>query len=1056
MILALVQRQTLTSRSVLVLAASVIAGGLASQLWAGSPREGYTKVVISKRLFAQPNASAALSIIETDGGQVVQDYETETVAYFLSGTLKKLSDDAAALGVEIRPRDDFDSIYLPEGIIDARLGVARSLPTLPLSPPYMNGETGACFLQFVGPILPDWEKQVLALGVTLVQYVPYNAYIAAATPSAMASAAKLPFVQLVEMLHVALKVHPRNGNGGGTHDLVIQLIDAPGIDQAVSSIGARAVGPAKKERVSPAEFSLQATFDSNDLPDILATPLVYGVVEAPVVQISDERVAQSLTSNVSSAGVPLVSLPANPGTYKTWLDGICPFCTTLQADHFWFGEADLGLDDGTSAGGHHPDLPSARVRFGTNFTNDPPAGADTHGTMVAGIAAGDPTAGTDPDGFLYGMGIAPSAGVYVTKVNLLAGAITSVFQSAHDAANPPDQLDTVRVQNHSYNQYTQNPPADCYGGVYTSLSRDFDYSVLDAASGKPMVLTTSAGNQFQQFLGNYDACGSVSRTLTLPPATAKNVLSVGSAEVPRNAGEQWECHFSGQNSLDNIAADSMRGTGTPGWYKPDLFAPSENMVSARSVAQNPVENNSKCSQTVNSPLPTVPYMGGGGTSFAAPVAAGAALLARRFYEEVVHPGCHASSSCVATSASPALTKAMLIAGARSMAGGMETTIYYVSNNPPEHRQNVGPIGPFPNNQQGFGRISLVDVLTPYPFRYFMNETVGLAPGVEWSATLTVHDSALPVKIALVWSDPPGATSTQPTTNSPLVNNLDLRVELPTAPCTRYVGNQLTIPGTRGEESTPISGCNGGTFDTMNNVEIIRFFAPSGVTTFTVYVKNDTGQGTVAQTFALVAYNAFDGSTTAVPPATPVTSDTPSATSVALSWPAITGATGYDIRRKSGGTDYGAPIHVATNSYSDTGLMSNTAYVYQARATRSPFVSGWSAPDLATTSVYTHADANNHVNTGGSVTAADILELRAVVDSVRLAAGLSSPYSYQYVISPGVTVYLEDISQLRTALDAARSTLGLSAVSYTDPGSQLVRNVTLVKAVHINDLRDGVQ
>ncbi|MEA2235969.1 MAG: hypothetical protein QOC81_693 [Thermoanaerobaculia bacterium] len=624
-----------------------IVAGAASPLAAFSAREGHTKVVISKNLMMLPNASAAAEVIQKGGGEIVQEYETQTVAYFLTNSLTSLSDRAAQLRVEIRPRDDFDKIFLPEGTIDARRGVEGSLPGLQRSAPYKKGEWGAYVLQFAGPIKAEWEKEVQSLGVKLVQYIPYNAYIVGATPEATNSAQKLPFVQLVDMLHVGLKVHPEPGKGSDIRDFIVQLIDAPGVDAFIDSLSARATGKANTRRASAGQLDLQASFDARDLADIVASPLVFCVVEAPIVQPSDERVALSLTRNVS--GGPEARMPANPGSYKSWLEGICPFCTHLQDDHFWLGVADRGVDDGTDEGRHNPALQRSRVRFGSNLdtVTDPPnpAGTTSHGTMIAGIAAGDPATATasdkDPAGFFYGIGIAPSAGIYVTKIfpGIPGDTYTRISSSAADAANHPlDIGDTVRVQNHSFNNYYHNPvQPDCYGGVYSVLSQQFDHSVLDAdnagATKEPMVLTVSAGNQTNQVSPGNPCASTLS--LTLPPATAKNVISVGSSEVPRSAGEQWACHYCGQTSLENIAANSMRGTGRHGWYKPDLFAPGENIVSTRSVAENELGAGAlQCSQTHSPPLPIPtepnPYIAGGGTSFAAPVAAGAAVSGAPF------------------------------------------------------------------------------------------------------------------------------------------------------------------------------------------------------------------------------------------------------------------------------------------------------------------------------------------------------------------------------------------------------------------------------------------
>jgi hypothetical protein len=1061
------------SRGLQLLSATVIVAGVASPLMAFNPRGGHTKVVVSKNLMMKPNASAAAMLIEKGGGEIVQEYETQTVAYFLTESLKSLADRAVQLAVEIRIREDFDQIFLPEGTIDARKGVAGSLPGLHLSAPYKKGESGVHLLQFAAPILPEWEKQVESLGVKLVQYIPYNAYLAVATPEAMRDAGKLPFVQLTDTFHVALKIHPSPDTSGEARDLIVQLMDAPGVDAFVSTFGARSIGKAATtRRVSAGELQLHGTFDARDLPDILDSPLVFGIVEEPVVQPSDERVALSVTKNVTGAADARVPAIGSAGTYKSWLASLCPFCTTLQDDHFWFGVADRGVDDGTTGGRHNPSLPAGKMRFGRNLdtTVSPqnPAGISSHGTMIAGIAAGDPSTATandkDPAGYFYATGIAPSAGVFVTKIYPGTPNVdyTPVFDSAHDAANPLDGSDTVRVQNHSFNNYYNSAvQPTCYGGLYSILSQQFDYSVLDADNGthngtkEPMVLTVSAGNQVSQL---HDVCGNT-RTWTLPPATAKNVISVGSTEVPRSSSEQWQCHYCGQNSLENIAADSLRGTANPKWFKPDLFAPAENILSTRSVTDGG-NGNDMCSPTNMQIQPfDNQYIAGGGTSFAAPVAAGAALLARRFYEEVVNPGCHglSASPCRPDSATPALTKAMLIAGARSMAGGRDTTLHYDSSAVPTVvRQDQGAILAFPNSQQGFGRINLEDVLSSYPIRYFVNEgtSATILPAATWSKQLTIHDLALPVKIALVWSDPPAAIDQGDTATIPLVNDLNLRVELRS--CTRYVGNQLGF--TTGHETDEVSldYCNNGTppWDTVNNVEIARFFAPAGTTTFTVYVNNASGVGHESQSFALVAYNAYDASSTSVPPGTPAITDTTTPGSVALSWSAVVGSpTSYEVRRRAAGTNGFVTLStVTTPGYTDSGLTANTAYVYQVRAVRSPYTSAWSSPDLATTVTPTHVAA------GGIIAASAIVQLRALVNAVRATAALP-PYTPQPPSNPngslaGGIIRLEDISQLRAALDEARSTLGLSALTYTD--RPLAHQDTRVKAAHINELLDGVQ
>jgi hypothetical protein len=177
------------------------------------------------------------------------------------------------------------------------------------------------------------------------------------------------------------------------------------------------------------------------------------------------------------------------------------------------------------------------------------------------------------------------------------------------------------------------------------------------------------------------------------------------------------------------------------------------------------------------------------------------------------------------------------------------------------------IAGFPNSQQGFGRIALHDVLSDYPMREFINESQTLSSGSSWTHEYVVHDLSLPVRIALAWTDSPAPWSNPGTSPSPpLVNDLNLSVEVKqSGSCVgRYVGNVLSSTT---EESTYFQPCTGGSSDTLNNVEIIRFFASSGQgnTTFTVKVASSSGS---SQDFGLVVWNAYDSGIVTPPPPRP--------------------------------------------------------------------------------------------------------------------------------------------------------------------------------------------
>jgi hypothetical protein len=363
------------------------------------------------------------------------------------------------------------------------------------------------------------------------------------------------------------------------------------------------------------------------------------------------------------------------------------------------------------------------------------------------------------------------------------------------------------------------------------------------------------------------------------------------------------------------------------------------------------------------------------------------------------------------------------------------------------------IGTFPNNQQGFGRISLTDVLSDYPMRYFVNETLTLSAGQLWTQEFVVHDLSQPVRIALVWTDPPAMWNEAATpllTTSPLVNDLNLSVEVKqSGNCVgRYVGNNVNAS----EESAYFQPCTGGNADTANNVEIIRFFASSakGDTTFTVKVVSSSG---TSQDFGLVVWNAYDFGTITPPPAAPsnFVAVASSSTQVSLSWTASSGATSYDVGRSAGAGDPFVSIGTPSGTtLTDGGRSPLTTYIYRVRARNSTGVSDWSR-DPATTILFT--DPTLVVGVTGTK-AVHLSELRQAVAAMRTAAGLGVfTWTDDPIVAQSTLIKAAHVSELRTALAEARDMLGLSPMTLTD--GTLTPATSVVKAVHVQELRDGL-
>jgi hypothetical protein len=262
------------------------------------------------------------------------------------------------------------------------------------------------------------------------------------------------------------------------------------------------------------------------------------------------------------------------------------------------------------------------------------------------------------------------------------------------------------------------------------LFDDFMWDTMLA--GEHILPFAAAGNE-----GNNDLNGIVS------PATAKNLVTVGATERfwSRSAG----------SSPENMADFSSVGPTADGRIKPDVTA--TGLKVRVPLLENP--DGSTC-QTLLEP------QGTSGTSYASPIAAGAAALIREYYLGGYYPGGVVNPSA-------ALVKATIINSGRNMTGALTG-------------------GAIPGDKQGWGRITLDDALRfsdePGSLQV-IDDMIGLATGQQLAYAVQVPDDAeeWELKVTLVWTDWPG----NPGAQFALVNDLDLTVSGPSG---TYVGNHF--------------------------------------------------------------------------------------------------------------------------------------------------------------------------------------------------------------------------------------------------------------------------
>jgi uncharacterized repeat protein (TIGR01451 family) len=439
------------------------------------------------------------------------------------------------------------------------------------------------------------------------------------------------------------------------------------------------------------------------------------------------------------------------------------------------GIADSGLDTGNPAT-LSPDFAGRLVATHVLAAGGDLADTYGHGTHVAGSAAGaGAQSGAQPAQHRYAgsfAGVAPEAGLVIQAFEADSQGSIIGLDPDYYKLFAQAYADGARLHSDSWGDTTSAVPGPAQYGGYPSGSRDADRFMWEHPD---MAIFFAAGNSGRDGVPNSSSfCeggdGVIDPDSLLAPGTAKNVITVGVAESQRASGghstlpwfyfDTFSFCFATAPIRDDLSSDnpegmaafSSRGPTDDGRAKPDLVAPGVNIVSNRSHASNAGvlwgvhETNSN-------------YVYSGGTSMSTPLVAGAGALVRQWLigRGIANP-------------SAAVVKATLLNTTHDMTAGQYGS--GSSREIPAAR---------PNNVDGWGRADLSFMSAPSPYALWVDDhTTGLATGqsVNYSSasgrSLTVLDSAQPLRFMLAWTDPPGSLSAQ----KKLVNDLDLIVKGP--------------------------------------------------------------------------------------------------------------------------------------------------------------------------------------------------------------------------------------------------------------------------------------
>jgi subtilisin family serine protease len=479
-----------------------------------------------------------------------------------------------------------------------------------------NNQAGFRLVQFAGPVQDQWLQQLEDAGLTVLQYYPHNTYLVWGRPEQTQAVESLGVVRWQGAFQTAFKIN---------HDLVaaegwIQNVDVffynDGAPEktvaALEALGAKVLThfPAQADGLF---FDAIVQLDAARLPAIARLPNVLWLGYAsPEPQLEDEMSAQIVAGN-HPGGEPQTG-------YNGYLNDL-----GVDGSGVTWAIVDTGID------WDHPDL-APNIAGGYNFPgaciepgqpgNDCAGGG--HGTHVAGIVAGTGNAGyTDGEGFQYGLGVAPGAGLFA--INSLMGSVWPPGGGWQEHSKQAVLGGAIGTNN----SWTSGE-GTAHG--YQSTERTHDIMTRDAnfdtpGTAEPLIQIFSAGNSGMAI----DAANALTA-----PKEAKNMIVVASSNNFR-AG-----------SIDAVSSFSSRGPAVDGRWVPTITAPGGAVASTRN------DEGGNCANPIAGTGELYAYCSG--TSMAAPHAAGALALIAEWWR----------AENRGATMSPAMAKALLVNGAVDM------------------------------------------------------------------------------------------------------------------------------------------------------------------------------------------------------------------------------------------------------------------------------------------------------------------------------------------------------------------------------------------------------
>lgn len=478
-------------------------------------------------------------------------------------------------------------------------------------------------IQLAGRATQATVDALHAAGITHLQYVPDDAYVAYASPAVAAAARRARGVSSVAPVPATAKLAGDLAGDAGTQGPIPIAVTSAGSSRAAIDAVAR-LGRIRSMDDLKGDGSMRVTealVPARAAASLAARPDVLAVAPSGLRwSTEDEGSGQTLARN-TPAGIPV------PG-YGAFLSGL-----GIDGTGVTMAIVDDGIDE------NHPEFTGRVQRFVYGpGTQGPPEG---HGTHVAGIVGGKGAAigptgpRKDSAGLQYGLGIAPGVKLIDQPAIKLANTLGPTKDFPPAGGFETYSRDSVRAGAVGWNaSWTDGGGA---GVGYNANAASLDALARDADRG-------TAGNQPFSFVFSAGNSGPNARTIT-SPKEAKNILTVASSKGHR-AG-----------NIDEISSFSSRGPAKDNRIVPNITAPGETIVSARATS------GVMCTAPLSGKVADSPppdglglYTGCSGTSMASPQVAGSVALIHQWWRK----------ANAGADSSPAMDRALLINGATDL------------------------------------------------------------------------------------------------------------------------------------------------------------------------------------------------------------------------------------------------------------------------------------------------------------------------------------------------------------------------------------------------------